>query len=81
MEKIGSAAWRLFALDSFSSGRRLARCSTTSLTVTLASLSADAIHAWTENKVLFVYEYDGATQVLTIPRNPTPADVRLPGAI
>jgi hypothetical protein len=41
----------------------------------------DAIHAWTENKVLFVYEHDGATQVLTIPRNPTPDDVRLPGAI
>jgi hypothetical protein len=41
----------------------------------------DAIYAWTENKVLVVYEYDGSTQILTIPRNPTPAEVRFPGAI
>jgi hypothetical protein len=41
----------------------------------------DAIYAWTENNVLFVDEYDGTTQVLPIPRNPTPAEARFPGAI
>lgn len=29
-----------------------------------------AITAWTANKVIFVSEYDGATEVVWIPRNP-----------
>jgi hypothetical protein len=40
----------------------------------------DAIFAWTEHKVLFVYECDGSTQVVAIPRNPTPGEVGMPGS-
>lgn len=30
-----------------------------------------AVYAWTETQVLFVSEYDGATGINSIPRNPT----------
>lgn len=30
-----------------------------------------AIYAWTETKVLFVVQYDGATVIESVPRNPT----------
>ena len=29
------------------------------------------IYAWTDSRVLFVHEYDGSTQVNSVPRNPT----------
>lgn len=29
-----------------------------------------AVYAWTETQVLFVHEYDGATAVQQVPRNP-----------
>lgn len=30
------------------------------------------IVAWTESQVIFIHEYDGATDVRTLPRNPEP---------
>lgn len=30
------------------------------------------VHVWTENKVIFVHEYDGSTYASYVPRNPSP---------
>jgi len=38
-----------------------------------------AIVAWTENKVLFVVQYDGSTNVCTVPRNPSDCEPDMPG--
>lgn len=43
------------------------------------SPSCHAIYAWTDSKVIFVSQYDGATGLETIPRNPSPCDVVMPG--
>ena len=32
-----------------------------------------AIYAWTANRVIYVLEYDGSTQVKSVPRNPVAA--------
>ena len=39
----------------------------------------NSIYAWTENWVLFVSQYDGATQLERIPRNPTNCMPEMPG--
>ena len=31
----------------------------------------NAIYVWTKNKILFISQYDGATSLNSIPRNPT----------
>lgn len=33
-----------------------------------------AVYAWTETRVLFAHEYDGATSVNWVPRNPEPCE-------
>ena len=38
-----------------------------------------AVNVWTESKVIFVSQYDGMTNVETIPRSPTPGPVRMFG--
>ena len=38
-----------------------------------------AVHVWTETQVIFVSQYDGMTNVETIPRSPTPGPVRMFG--
>lgn len=39
-----------------------------------AAANCNAIYAWTAGKVIFVVEYDGATRLKAIPRNPTACD-------
>ena len=39
----------------------------------------NAVYAWTATRVLFVSQYDGATEVEAIPRNPTPCAPEMPG--
>lgn len=41
--------------------------------------SCNAIHAWTASKVLFVSQYDGATCINSVPRNPSDAKPEMPG--
>lgn len=38
-----------------------------------------AIVAWTENRVIFVGQYDGATSVYSLPRHPSPCRPYMPG--
>lgn len=38
-----------------------------------------AVYAWTDTRVLFVAEYDGATGVNWIPRNPEPGEPNFDG--
>ena len=38
-----------------------------------------AITAWTTNKVIFIWQYDGKTQVTSIPRNPVAHIPSMPG--
>ena len=38
-----------------------------------------AITAWTKSKVIFVYQYDGATGVVSVPRNPIEHNPNMPG--
>jgi hypothetical protein len=35
------------------------------------SAGCHAVYAWTETQVIFVSEYDGATGISEVPRNPT----------
>jgi hypothetical protein len=37
----------------------------------LGCADCHAIYAWTPSRVLFIHEYDGATSVASVPRNPT----------
>lgn len=39
----------------------------------------DAIWAWTPTRVLFVSQYDGATRVESVPRNPQDGTPEMPG--
>ncbi len=39
----------------------------------------NAIYAWTKTRVIFVSQYDGATRINSIPRNPTPTMPYMPG--
>lgn len=39
----------------------------------------DAIYAYTTERVLFVWQYDGATGIGSIPRNPQPCKPEMPG--
>ena len=43
------------------------------------SLDCQAITAWTANKVIFVWQFDGMTEVAFIPRNPVPHMPSMPG--
>ena len=38
-----------------------------------------AIYAWTIASVLFVTQYDGATGICKVPRNPEPCEPEMPG--
>ena len=38
-----------------------------------------AITAWTKSKVIFVSQYDGATGIETVPRNPIDHEPTMPG--
>jgi hypothetical protein len=38
-----------------------------------------AINAWTASKVIFVIQYDGATMIESVPRNPIPHIPEMPG--
>ncbi len=38
----------------------------------LGAPECNAIHAWTADRVILVSEYDGATSLYSIPRNPVP---------
>lgn len=39
----------------------------------------DAVWAWTPTRVLFVSQYDGATGVESVPRNPVDGEPDMPG--
>ena len=39
----------------------------------------NAVYVWTENNVIFVSQYDGATSLHAIPRNPKDAAPEMPG--
>jgi hypothetical protein len=39
----------------------------------------NAVYAWTADRVLFVYEYDGATAIYWVPRNPGPCEPEFSG--
>lgn len=43
------------------------------------SPGCQAITAWTQNKVIFVSQYDGATGICSVPRNPTDHIPDMPG--
>lgn len=40
--------------------------------------SCNAIHAWTASKVMFVSQYDGATKIHSVPRNPSDSKPKMP---
>ena len=51
-------------------------------TIGFGGTQCPPIYAWTETRVIFVSQYDGATDICSIPRNPTavnPEDVIMPG--
>ena len=39
----------------------------------------NAVYVWTETRVLFVTQYDGATCIHSVPRNPEDIDPEMPG--
>lgn len=43
------------------------------------SPQCNAIHAWTPSRVIFVSQYDGATGIESVPRNPSTDDPGMPG--
>lgn len=42
-------------------------------------VSCHSFIAWTESRVIFVSQYDGSSWVDSMPRNPTPTQVYMPG--
>ena len=38
-----------------------------------------AIYVWTPTRVFFVSQYDGSTQLESVPRNPVPCNPDMPG--
>ncbi len=38
-----------------------------------------AVHAWTEKRVIFVSQYDGSTCIESVPRNPQDCEPSMPG--
>lgn len=39
----------------------------------------NAVYVWTSTKILFVWQYDGATSMCAIPRNPVDCMPEMPG--
>ena len=43
------------------------------------SPGCQAITAWTENRVIFISQYDGSTEITWVPRNPVDHEPGMPG--
>lgn len=39
----------------------------------------NAVYVWTNNKILLISQYDGATNLYSIPRNPIECEPHMPG--
>ena len=43
------------------------------------NIQCHAIYAWTASKVIFISQYDGSTEIYSIPRNPVDCKPEMPG--
>ena len=44
------------------------------------SPECNSIYVWTQNKILFIVEYDGSTSMYSVPRNPVNCMPEMPGS-